>query len=380
MIYNFSYISEELKNQIEPATQALHRFDSLLGTRIFPNAFIAPYVGWEDSIGCLLDETGNIIKDSECLEWKESDQFYRVKDAVKEDGVAVYLGFLLTGFGHSYTDNLRKLWFVKTDLFQSLVASGALVVYTTSWNAPLPDILYDVFKLAGFDLSSARHITALTQFDKVYIPDNCFKSGDAGRIYSKEFEDLINCIKSGIPNNDNKSYPQKVYFSRSKFSKNLNKEFGEKSIERVFSRLGYDIIYPEDYSFAEQIHFVRNCDSFAATEGSVAHLSLFCNPQTHVILLNKANYLNFHQLLINEYADLDVTYIEAHHSSKVDLKHPWWGPFYLYITGYLERFVKHPIIHLPFWLAPSYWAYTRNILYRVYNRCRKFLRHAFAKG
>ena len=119
---------------------------------------------------------------------------------------------------------------------------------------------------------------------------------------------------------------------------------------------------------------LNQCKSFAATEGSVAHLSLFCPPKTNVVIINKAVYLNFHQVMINEYADLNVTYIEAHHSIKAHHEHPWWGPFYLCITRNLENYVGHPIPHLPHWLLPSYWEYSRNILYRCYNRVRKLFR------
>ena len=142
----------------------------------------------------------------------------------------------------------------------------------------------------------------------------------------------------------------------------------------MFRRLGYEIIAPEDYSVIEQIQMVRNCDHFAATEGSVSHLSLFCRPHTDVVILCKANYLNFHQVMINEFADLDTTYVEAHHSSKVNAEYPWWGPFYLCVNRYLERFAKHPIFHLPYWARFSYWEYTRNILFRCIHRARKLLK------
>ena len=138
--------------------------------------------------------------------------------------------------------------------------------------------------------------------------------------------------------------------------------------------MGYKIVVPEAYSVIEQIQMVQHCTHFASTEGSVSHLSLFCQPGTDVAIVNKARYLNFHQVLINEFADLNVTYIEANHSSRANPEYPWWGPFYLYINRYMEGFVHHPILHLPYWLKFSYWEYTRNVLYRIYNRSRKAIK------
>ena len=382
MTYNFSYISNELRDLIESATEQSHRFEDLLSFRQFDNAYIAPYIHWDQSIGCALDNTGTAILDSICKEWNECGDYYNIQQSQKEDNQVIFLGFFLNIFGHSYTDNLRKLWFIETEQFKSLIAFGAEVVYTTNRNEPLNNSVKELLRFAGYDISQARHITELTQFNKVFIPDNCLRATSYGRIYSKEYKNLIDRIKQSqiAKKQSNCSFPAKIYFTRSKYiaDKN-NKETGEQSIERVFKKNGFTIISPEDYTFSEQIQMVQNCHSFAATEGSVAHLCVFCNPHTDVVIINKANYLNFHQVMINEFANLNVTYIEAHHSSKVDPEHPWWGPFYLCITKYLERYIGHPIIHVPYWIRFSYWRYTRNILYRCYNRGRKILNRVFMK-
>lgn len=346
---------------IEPATLRSHKFEEALGYRAFANAYVAPFSDWKKSIGCIFDENGQVVKDSECLEWKEDASFYDINDFLCEHKRVIFLGFLLTGFGHSYTDDLRKFWFLKTDEYKSLIRDGYEPVYTTTLNEPLPNAVLDVFSLAGIDISNAKHITQLTRFDEVIIPDNCYRAPSYGRVYCQEYIDLIDCIKSAVPCSK-KSIP-KVYFTRSAYSFKTHKDLGEKEIEKVFRKRGYTIVIPENHSVIEQIQMVRDCDHFAATEGSVSHLSLFCKPHTDVVIINKANYLNFHQVMVNEFADLNVTYIEAHHSSMANEKCPWWGPFYLCVNRYLERFVKRPILHIPYWARFSYWAYTGSPLY-----------------
>lgn len=370
--YDFSFISPQLRKIIEPNTFQIHRFEKKLGYKVYRNAYVAPYFGWDNSIGCVIDEKGTAVKDSGCVEWKENEQYYQLDESVCEHKKVIFLGFILTVFGHSYTDNLRKIWFLKSHTCESLLDGGAELVYTTSWNRPLPDAIIEVFRLAGFDVTKALHISRLTRFDEIIIPDNSFVASDYGRLYCNDYIESIKKIESNIP--VGKTFGDKIYFSRSKFSKGKKKEYGEKVIERVFMKLGYAIIAPEDYSIIEQIQMVKQCSSFASTEGSVAHLSLFCKPKTKVVIINKAEYLNYHQVMINEFADLDVTYIEAHHSIKADKIHPWWGPFYLCVNRNLERFVGHRIPHLPYWLLPSYWEYTRNILYKCYNRARKLIK------
>ena len=284
----------------------------------------------------------------------------------------IFLGFLLTGFGHSYTDDLRKLWFLKTDECRSLVANGYELVYTTSWNLPIPTEVLDIFELAGVNLNCARHIKQLTHFDEIVVPDNSIKATDYGRVYCREYAEMINGIKMAVP--DSTKSVSKLYLSRTKFSFGSKKERGEEEIESVFRSLGYEIVFPEEHSVVEQIQMVRSCDHFAATEGSVSHLSLFCKPETDVTIINKANYLNFHQVMVNEFADLRVTYIEAHHSSMADKKYPWCGPFFLCINRHFERFVQRPVLHFPYWMRFSYWEYSRSFIFRCYNRVRKIIR------
>lgn len=370
--YDFGYISPKLRDIIEPATFQTHRFEKKLGYGFYKDAYVAPYYDWDESVGCVIDENGKVVKDSECIEWKENECCYQLEKTVCEHKKVIFLGFILTVFGHSFTDNLRKLWFLKTSECKSLMSEGVELVYTTNWNQPLPDIVIEMLGLAGCDISQASHITRLTRFDGVYIPDNSFVASKYGRLYCDEYDESIKQIKSNIPSG--KIGEEKIYFSRSKFSKGKKKEYGEKSIERLFKKMGYAIIIPEDFSIIEQIQMVQQCKSFATTEGSVAHLSLFCKPKTESVIVNKANYLNFHQVMINEYADLNVTYIEAHHSVKADKEHPWWGPFYLCVNRYLEHYVGHPIFHLPYWLRPSYWEYSCNIVYRCFNRVRKMFK------
>ena len=98
MTYNFDYISSELRGIIEPATFQSHRFEKRLGYKMFDNACVAPYYSWDESIGCVIGDNGIVVKDSECLEWKENGNCYDFDKVVVEKKNVIYLGFLLTVF------------------------------------------------------------------------------------------------------------------------------------------------------------------------------------------------------------------------------------------------------------------------------------------
>ncbi len=354
MNYNLDYVSDHLRELVYQSNAKTHKFDSSLSYISYENAFIAPYVDWNLSIGCVLDKNGKVIKDSECYEWKENDYCYDISDAIVEHRSVIFLGFLVTVFGHAFTDNLRKAWFLKLDICKQLLDNGAEIVYTTSGNRQLPDWMVYAFSLAGIDISRARIINRLTVFDTVIVPDNSIFAIGSTRLYGMEYVGIINSIKQKCYQDEDLPGYEKVYFSRLKLKH--SRDVGERSIIKYFKRVGYMIVAPERLPLLDQIRIMHYCSFFASTEGSVAHLTLFCRPGTNVVLINKAEYINPHQVMINEFANLSVTYIDAHYSSLANRHYPWWGPFYLYPSRFLKRFFGGKHGCLPF-LRVDYWYY-----------------------
>lgn len=60
--YDFSFISSQMREIIEPATFRSHRFEKKLGYRVFRNAYVAPYIYWDKSIGCVIDEKVLLVR------------------------------------------------------------------------------------------------------------------------------------------------------------------------------------------------------------------------------------------------------------------------------------------------------------------------------
>ena len=353
MKYNFEYISPELRALIEPAGLASHHFQRDLSFKEYSDAFIAPFIGWSESVGCCLDGQGNAVDNllSDC--WTDGT-CYDISKAGTEHKTVIFLGYLIGVFGHAFTDNLRTLWFLDTDVCKKLLQDGAELVYTTSENKSFSDTYVRIFEIAGFDIHKARLVDRLTKFDRIIVPDSSIATSESGRIYCDAYCSILDRVRAYVSAMPVNPEYDKSYFTRSKFP--LKKESGEEKIEDYFRRAGFKIISPEQHPLDIQLQMVRSCSCFATTEGSVAHISLLCQPGTKVIILNKGNYMNIHQVMINELADLDVTYIQAHHSSVHTYDCLWHGPFFLYPTQYLRRyFGEKP--GLPWWLSKDYWVY-----------------------
>ena len=204
-------------------------------------------------------------------------------------------------------------------------------------------------------------------------------------MFTPEWSEMVQNIKMNALKNKNgaiglnNSLSRRVYLTRVRLDKSGKTEIGEKEIVRAFEKEGFEVVSPEQLNICDQIRLMNDCSHLVATEGSVAHLSVFCKPKTNVVILCKANYENGYQEVINDYADLNVTYIESHKSIMASKEAPWGGPFYLCITKYLENYLGRHIPHVPYWLNPSYWKYTRNFLYRSYKRIKKSIKIFFGR-
>ena len=372
MNVDLTYVSSSMKDILAPGICNNHHINRELSFIKVKKGYVLPFLHWEKSIGGIANSNGEAIKDFNDPNMKESfSPFKDVSPSCRKEK-AIYLGYLIDCFGHSFTDNLRKLWFLKTKECEDAVNEGYIFVYTTLFNQELPNYAREIIKYSGFDLSSAEHIINVTQFEEIILPDNSLFPEEYGRCYTNEYLDTVAQLFKKVIKCSTLSQPiAKIYLSRKKITKNskIKRDINEREIEREMNKLGYISLCPEDYCLADQIYYVSHCSHLATTEGSIAHISLFCRPGTNVTIICKSRYLNSFQVAINQIADLNVTYVEANHSKKKAL---WIGPFYLCINKYFISYIGHYVPHMPYFLRCSYWKYPR-IIPRIINKLFRIL-------
>ena len=255
-------------------------------------------------------------------------------------------------WGHWFTDNISRLWFLSSDEARNAICQGAKIVYTGLFVGQLSDRFKHLLGMAGISADDWIEVKEPTRFKRLLLPDVTFCYADNAS-FSKRHLEIIDRILAKVPDGVE---VDKIYFTRSSIPANLWREYGEYQIEQTFRRMGYLVVSPEKLSLEELFSLLKHCRYFAATEGSVAHNAVFCQPGTHVTIIRKADYFNLHQFSINQMRQLDVTYVDAFHSMtpyKQDTM--TYGPFYLYATKEWQSFVGHFVLHLPYWIMPSYW-------------------------
>lgn len=321
------------------------------------DSIILPWNTENDFGGGIVSENGVFIESSSWHEGFKSGYPYNQSNIPYRDEDVLYLGCLYNVWGHAITDNLKKVWYITKHHPLNKI------VYITVNNKPLPNYVYELFARVGVDLSKAEHITQITQFKSVINPDNSLVNINENRYYTREFVETINLLLRNIPTIN----IDKVYFTRTHLNQ-FNRDIGEKSVERLFEKNGFLIYAPEEHSIEEQLSVLSSCKTFASTEGSISHSTIFCKESTNVVILKKVDYINPYTCFINELRKLNVVYLKAHHSSLASKERPWIGPFFLYITRDIATYCGRHGFHIPFFLLPSWYEYRYKLWSRMKDR------------
>lgn len=160
----------------------------------------------------------------------------------------VYLGVYESCWGHFITDCLKKVWFLKSDLFNQF--KDYSLIFLSEKSSELGVNQKRLLELLGIDVSRIKIVTKNTLVNKIIIPDSCFFYDENSVMhYTKEYVDLIETVKSKFAYDGNKKY-EKIYYSYSRYNKNrgYRKTFGEQKLDYFFEKQGYLIVHPEDYS------------------------------------------------------------------------------------------------------------------------------------
>lgn len=329
--------------------------------------------------GGVRDNQGQWIPESTAWNF-EDDSKYIIEDVVESNDEAIYLGSFASIYGHTFTDNLAKVWYILDN-----PANNYKIAYSAYWNkGKIPQYISDFFSLLNLDINSFIHVTRPIKFAKVIIPESTFirhTSKDSPafvHIRMKRIYEEI--IKNANSLNQYKSpVPKKIYFSRTNPNRRNPKlrDIGETSLISLFKRQGYEIIYPEELSIPTQIQLLSNCDEFCTTEGSISHNSVFVNGSTTVTILKKSDWINPYQLALSLLMNNQTNFIDCHHSiSTKKSKTPHAGPFYLECTRQLELYIGHKIPRVTRWIKPIWWFYylirSRTYIIKLYRMFSKF--------
>lgn len=216
----------------------------------------------------------------------------------------IYLGMFYPVWGHVLTDNIRRMWFLKSDIFKKELKNCPLVY--VSWRG-LPLEQYPNFQrlleIMEVDVNEFQAIEQPTQFDKIIFPDDSFTPAFK---FTNEYCETIDYIRNFALRNRTSTASKKIYYFYGRG------QIGEERLAEYFRSKGYEIVSPEKLSLEEQLNLLINCESFASTLGSISHNSIFLPNKTETIFIPRASYFtSAYQKILNQVNDCKCNYVDS---------------------------------------------------------------------
>lgn len=308
-----------------------------LGFQVIENGMILPLFIDENERsypwGGIVDSNGKMVNSSCFLYGLGRNCPPSLFQSFKHNSdTVIYLGYFHPCYGHVLTDDLRRVWFLKSDYFKNEFKNYPLVYISRGGTVPVD--LVPLLKILEIDVDRLRPITQPTQFDKIILPDESFLSTKNPSVgITAEYIEAMDIVRNFALKNRTPTSSKKIYFFYGR------KGIGEERMAEYFKSKGYEIItHKQRANFYEELNILINAESFVSPLGSCSQNVVFLRDGTEVILIPRvfcAESMDYqemenlvHPLNVN-YADSTLS-IFAPNTSK--------GPFVFIISEQLKRF------------------------------------------
>lgn len=334
MKYNMSYMDSLFSEEFEYLSDNGYYSNRKLKAETYENAVVLPFVPDKNNsgkgFGGVVDSEGNYIALSATPE-EELMAYGYDADLSKAEycgEAVVYLGYFIKQWGHFIVDFLPRLWWL-----QKNYNGERVVILTGSKNVKIDGNFMRMLELFGITPDKLCIVGRLTRFKSVIIPEMSMLRPEYYTEESKAmFRDIVKKACSGLSLRPKK----KIYFTRTRLRKGRRTEIGEPEIERLFKNNGFKVISPEKCSLKELVFYVSNADEIAALSGTIPHNIVFAKKGVKLIIINKNYRINTIQLMLNDFAGADVTYIDAHIT--MFPASPGRGPFWMHVNDNMLGF------------------------------------------
>ena len=267
-------------------------YEDKLLIKTYDNAYIKPVNGAYDSDGIFIPKSFKRIYGQS--EWFEPSDMTadEMQGSVFENSTVLFLGYIRQHYGHFLVDSCSRMWAL-TDLVK---ISNYKICCTTA-EGRLFDFVENFFEGLGIIPSLVEVITEPKQFAHVMIPELSFvPMKEMNNQYWIRAFDCVIAKWNSNENTENRS--KKLYLSQTRYK--VGNRYGERLIEYVFKKNGYEIVYPETLNLKEQIILYNNAEEIVCTNGTLAHNAVWMNPNSKMVVLKRfcEKETNPHQVYI----------------------------------------------------------------------------------
>ena len=170
-LFNKNYFGDELFED--------HISEKNLNFRILDNATILPHlsVPGTPGMGGIVDSEGNFIEES-FLHHGVTETYTPTEEIFNSNRTVIYLGMLVDIWGHCLTDNLKRVWFLKSEVYKNFF-SKLPVVYIPMWKG-ITEPFAKILEILQIDKDKIIPITRPTKFKQIVLPDESIYNPGGG--------------------------------------------------------------------------------------------------------------------------------------------------------------------------------------------------------
>ena len=313
--------------------------DKKLGFQVIENGMILPHKDmrtpgkWHFGLVGIVDSENKYVNSSS-VHYGVGGAYTPPPESIQYRAeTVIYLFLLYPVWGHCLTDNLRRLWFLKSDTFKNEFKNCPLVY--VSWGKQNLET-YQNFKrlleILEVDVDRLQEITQPTRFEKIILPDDSFSSPHSEvRGFTNEYLEAIDSLRHFALKNRTPTFNKKIYFFSGR------KGIGENRIAEYLRSKGYEVISPEKLTLDEQLNILINCENFGSVSNSCSHNLLFLRDGMEMILIPRAaSELDYYQEVLNQVHPLNINYVDS--SLSIFSRGITSGGHFYIISPQLKRF------------------------------------------
>ncbi len=284
-----------------------HFSDKKIHFRILERATILPHRALDNTngFGGIVDEKGNFIEGSAVH--RGTCGAYTPNEPVQQSPLTVvYIGMFVHIWGHSLTDGLSRLWFLRSEVYQKYFRHCPLV-FNPMWGGILPNFT-KLLQILEVDTSKMMMVNHPIQCQTIILPDESWFINQAGVVtFTNEYVETVERVRN---------FAQKIYqpLEQKKFYfYHGQKEMNEARLAQYFESKGFTTIRPETLPLEAQLNILTNAESFASSLGSISHNVMFMRENTEIILIPRyaMNNLNMYQQALEQIRNYNVFYIDS---------------------------------------------------------------------
>lgn len=189
---------------------------------------------------------------------------------------------------------------------------------------------YSVLEALGITRDRMEIITEPTRFKEIIVPEESIYMWSGFRA---GWETVFNLLQERA----GKGEYEKVYLSRTRLKK--QDAINEIYFENFYRNRGYQIIYPEQHSFLEQVSILYGAKEVVCTNGTLVHMLLFCSPGTKAVVLNRDNDIQKTMLYSLQVRKLDYSIIDVNYNF-LPVAHSGKNVFFYGPTIYWKQYLQ----------------------------------------